>query len=68
MYSNQIDGIDERFIDNTGIDRFDVRFNLCVNKSIVDTSVSREAMRTNLQLCFENYEKIKSGKVFKKYL
>ena len=62
MYSNQIDAIDERFINNTGINRFDVRYNLCVSKDISDTTASRGSMRADLMVCFENYEEIMSGK------
>jgi len=62
MYSNQIDAIDEKFINNTGINRFDVRYNLCLSKDISDTTASRGTMRADLKICFENYEEIMSGK------
>jgi len=64
MYNNQIDAIDERFINNTGITSFELRYNLYVNKDLSDNTVSRENMRRELKVCFENYEEIMSGKTY----
>ncbi|KAL7043551.1 hypothetical protein ACKWTF_001568 [Chironomus riparius] len=61
MNSNQIDAIDGRLINNTGVISFELRSNLCVSKDIFDNSDSRESMRADLKLCFENYDRIMSG-------
>ena len=62
LYNNQIDAIHEKFIDNTGVWRLDMRNNICV--SIIETSASREPMRSRLQKCFENYKILGSGENF----
>jgi len=55
FYNNQIDAIDEAFINNTGITRMDVRNNTCANVNILDTTPSRDSMRAALAKCFENW-------------
>ena len=62
LYDNQIDAIDEAFINNTGITQLDVRNNKCANTTIFDSSASRQTMRTELAKCFENYENWTPGR------
>lgn len=64
IYTNQIDAIDEKFINNTAVSYLDARNNVCVSKSITDNTVARESMRAELQKCFENFDTIMAGKSF----
>ncbi|XP_070489905.1 leucine-rich repeat-containing protein 15-like [Chironomus tepperi] len=56
--NNQINAIDERFIDNTGITNIDMRGNICANSNIIDYSPSRAALKAALRICFQNYEEL----------
>ena len=62
--NNQIDAIDEKFIDNTGVQFLDMTYNKCANVYIYDLSASRESMRNKLQVCFENYQLLMPGQKF----
>lgn len=59
--SNIIYAIDERFVSNTDVNTFDMRANLCANKSITDTTASRATMRNELNSCFINFNYLTSG-------
>jgi len=59
--NNQINAIDERFIDNTGVEWLQMYGNLCANTDIFDSSESRESMRNKLQTCFNNYKALYPG-------
>ncbi|KAL7043443.1 hypothetical protein ACKWTF_001505 [Chironomus riparius] len=56
LSDNKIEAIDERFIDNTGVDTLIVPRNICVHSNIFDNSTSRISMRLTLQDCFENFD------------
>jgi hypothetical protein len=53
---NQINAVDERFIDNTGVNWLGMLSNICVNDVIIDDSPSRQNMRNMLQTCFDNFQ------------
>jgi len=61
--NNQIEAIDEKFIDNTGVQSLDIRSNLCVNQNIFDNSTSRISMRLALQSCFKKFDDLLPGKI-----
>ena len=59
--NNQINAIDERFVDNTGVELLDMRGNLCANFIIYDSSSSKYQIRNALQTCFDNYKALFPG-------
>jgi Leucine-rich repeat (LRR) protein len=59
--NNKIDAIDEKFIDSTGVQTLKMNNNLCVNQSITDNTVPRNAMRLALQKCFKNFDDLLLG-------
>lgn len=63
---NQINAIDEKFIDNVAVTRLDMSGNVCANTVITDNSASRDSMRAALRVCFENYQKLTTGKLIRK--
>jgi Leucine-rich repeat (LRR) protein len=60
--NNQINAIDEKFIDNTGLTNIDMRGNICANSNIIDTTPNRGNMKAALSVCFQNYEYLQGGK------
>ena len=60
LQQNNINAIDELFIDNTGVQNLILFNNSCVNKSISDTTAQRETMKIELNTCFKNFEDLKS--------
>ena len=62
--NNQIQAIDEEFIDHTGVERLDMINNFCVNQRIFDNSTTRMSMRLALQNCFKNFDDLLLGKNF----
>lgn len=54
---NQINAIDEKFVNNTGVNELDLTGNVCFNDIIIDRAESRQEMRQKLGLCFENFKK-----------
>ena len=62
--NNQIYAIDERFIDNTGVQRLNMQNNECRRFDIFDDSPSRELLRNQLQRCFESYKNLIPGEHF----
>ena len=67
LYINQINALDEKFIDNIGVELLDVRLNLCANVNIFDNSTSKQSMRSKLQKCFDNYKVLYPGNFRKQY-
>ena len=67
FYDNMIDAIDENFIDNTRINSLHLGVNSCFSAYISDDSESRSEMRQKLQKCFENYQNMIFGKIFKEH-
>jgi hypothetical protein len=63
VYNNQINAIDEKLIDNSGLEWIDTRNNSCSSKEIADDSTNRDTMRAELRVCFENFENLMAGKV-----
>jgi hypothetical protein len=55
LSGNRIDAIDENFIDFTGVNFLSVIGNVCVSRSITDTSVTRTVLRIELSVCIRNY-------------
>lgn len=53
--NNQISAIDEKFIENTGINYIDLTGNLCINRLITDGSASRSQIKQLLKACFDNF-------------
>lgn len=60
LIMNQIYAIDEKLLDNTGVNEIGMLRNVCADKNIVDNSSTKELIRSVLKQCFENYENIKS--------
>jgi Leucine-rich repeat (LRR) protein len=58
LYGNAIFAFDEQFIDDTGLISIFMTDNVCISKNIYDNSQSRDAMRTDLKKCFENYQRL----------
>ncbi|KAL7043523.1 hypothetical protein ACKWTF_001553 [Chironomus riparius] len=56
IYINQINAIDERMIDLTGVEIIDMNDNVCASGRIIDDSATRQSMRNALQRCFDNYK------------
>ena len=62
---NQINAIDEIFIDNNpALFSISMLDNLCASVTIFDNSISRQSMREQLQTCFENYETLYPGMIY----
>ncbi|KAL7043456.1 hypothetical protein ACKWTF_001514 [Chironomus riparius] len=55
LSDNQLQAVDEKLIDNTGVNRFSFGGNLCANFVITDNSASRALLRSGLQNCFNKY-------------
>lgn len=55
---NQIDAIDERFINDTAVNYIDLEDNKCLDKIVQDNSESRAEMRYQLRTCFRNFENL----------
>ncbi|XP_070501610.1 uncharacterized protein [Chironomus tepperi] len=53
--SNRIDQIDEKFINNTAVNRMDMRNNICSNEVLRGTKI-----KVGLKTCFENYKTTKT--------
>jgi len=58
LYGNAIFAFDEQFIDDTGLISIFMTDNVCISKNIYDSTQARDAMRTDLKKCFENYQKL----------
>ena len=58
LSDNQIQAVDEKFIDNTGVNKLTFGGNLCANFVITDNSASRALMRSGLQDCFDKYNEV----------
>ena len=68
VFNNRIMAIDERFVDNTGINYIQMVGNVCTSKVVYDNSAERLEMRADLRVCFENFEELMTGEFyFKKY-
>lgn len=65
--NNQIKGIDEKFIDNTGVTSIDLRGNECINREINDTTATRSEMKQLLRTCFVNYSNSTNRKYLKSF-
>lgn len=59
---NQINAIDERLIDNTGIVEVFMPGNVCFGGMVNDGTPTRSHLREVLARCFENYEILANGK------
>lgn len=55
FFNNQINSIDRRLLDMVGVTAIDMRTNICANKTITDTTVTKDTMRAELKKCFDNY-------------
>jgi len=60
LQQNRISAIDAQFISNTGVTILDVSQNICINKTIEDSSPERGTMKSDLKNCFDNFELLKS--------
>ncbi|KAL7043576.1 hypothetical protein ACKWTF_001584 [Chironomus riparius] len=58
LYTNQIIAIDEKLLDNTGLNELYVLRNVCADKNVHDYSDSKELLRSEFKQCFENYENL----------
>lgn len=56
FFFNLINAIDEKFIDNTGVESLEMTNNECINANVFDNSTSRQLMRSVLQTCLDNYK------------
>lgn len=56
IHSNLLNAIDERFIDNTGIENLQLYTNVCISKNVFDNSTSRQLMRSELHTCLDNFK------------
>ncbi|CAG9798423.1 unnamed protein product [Chironomus riparius] len=65
LQQNQIEAIDEKVIDNTGVQRLDITNNLCANQNIFDNSTSRMSMRLALLNCFKKFDDLLPARVRK---
>ena len=62
LQNNEIDGFQEKIIENTKVQTLNMANNLCASESIYDTSTARDVMRTVLKTCFDNYDMTVIGK------
>jgi hypothetical protein len=60
-FNNRIMAVDERFIENTGINYIQMGNNVCCNNAVSDNSAEKEVMKNELKVCFENYEELYAG-------
>lgn len=61
LWNNQVEAIDERLIDNTGVSTLEMPFNNCASGTFVDNTPLRINMRSALARCFENYIELMPG-------
>ena len=55
LKANQVEAIDEKIIDNTGLSNLNMLVNVCSSWNIEDTTASREEMRNKLTHCIDKY-------------
>ena len=56
LSGNQIIAIGEKLLYETPLTEVRMTGNICANENFIDTSESRDILRTGLQICFENYK------------